>query len=66
MTVFRGRFICPGCKKEVLVLNTFVWNGKCFYECDDCRAFREKIGSVTIQAEPWGLREARHEGYAKY
>jgi hypothetical protein len=34
--------------------------------CEPCAAALEKYRSVAIHAEPWGLREARRGGFAKY
>lgn len=34
--------------------------------CAACADALEKYRSVAIHAEPWGLREARRGGFAKY
>lgn len=51
---------CDGCGKDDVEL---VGERN---QCAGCKAFTDKLASVSFHHVPWGLREARKGGFAKY
>lgn len=57
---------CDGC---LTVTNSddmqgYVFNGRVLAYCQTCFDFIQHSKSITVIAEPWGLKEARKGGFA--
>lgn len=64
MSAHAGYGRCDGCTKTMPLKLSAAAEDK-INQCYDCAKFMEHARSISVQAVPWGLAQARRDGYAK-